>query len=146
MQKFKSNQSENSPDVEVIQWNSNSWSLLFNVDQQHQQTLQHDRDQGKKTWIQSLEEAVKSSVPCQVTSIFKEAFHTQFILFMICSSSFLHDLNSYCSSSIQYDKLRDHACWSPDLLLHHDFNITYFHKLFILPNSITPHLICCKWS
>ncbi len=53
-------------------------------------------------------------------------------------------LNSYCSwfdpSSILYVKLHDHACWSPDLLLYHDFDITYFHKLFILPYSITPHL------
>jgi len=49
MQKFKSKQSENSLDVEFIQLNSNPWSLLFNIDQQHQQTLQHDRDQGKKT-------------------------------------------------------------------------------------------------
>lgn len=74
-----------------------------------------------------------SSVPCQVTSISKEAFHIEFILFMIFSSSIL------------YVKLHDHACWSPDLLsihllLNHDFNITYFHKPFILPYSITPHL------
>ena len=53
--------SENSPDVEFIQWNSNSWSLLLDADHQHQQTLQHDRDQGKKTWRQSLEEVVKFS-------------------------------------------------------------------------------------
>ena len=109
------------------------------------------------TWSRSRQKDMKliirrsSQVQYHVKS--HQSSKKPFILNSYCSWFDHHHLfmiwihivhHPYCMLSSATVEVQD--LLSIHLLLSHDFNITYFHKLFIHPNSITPHLICCKWS
>ena len=86
------------------------------------------------TWSRSRKKDMKT--------IIRRSSQVQFHVKSHQSSKKPFILISYCSwfnpSSILYVKLCNHACWSPELLLHHDFNITYFHKLSYFPTPLHP--------